>query len=136
MSDAQRQVSMYMLDSGQIIGRASLGEGASASFPGAAEIDGWYDSGLFYVDIAAGEVRPRPPCPAQADRTTVLADGDDAALIAPCPAGSEVRVDGGPWRAVDGDQVQFAAEHAGIYQVEIRCWPHIEAAFTIEATQP
>lgn len=101
MPDYQR----YAHGSGRILGGGRSGDPSRAvgSIPGHRAWTGEpVDPDTHY--LPGGVPTERPACPAALDRSTIAADGEDAATLSGIPAGSEVRV------SVDGIEQPVVVE--------------------------
>ena len=124
----------YWLASGEIYREGSAPDGEEWVQAGAGEgiVLGRHDGGTHWVE--GGEVVPRPAIEAVLSKTTIFADGIDAATIAGLPDPCVLSVDG-EVREVAGGEAGFRSSEPGTYEVAVAAWPYLpwSATITVEA---
>lgn len=97
-----------------------------------SEDDGIDDSLQYVVD---GEIVMRPTLPGF-DKTTITADGEDAATMI-VPIGSHVEIVGVASGVCEDGEVEITADLPDTYTVRItNCWPYLDGEFVIQAVEP
>jgi hypothetical protein len=101
---------------------------------GFSYIDGEFGGTSFYVK--ENTVTPRPTFTLTADKTSIVADGQDVITISGLPEGEcDVQL----WGAVNdqwtqtGD-IQLTANIPGAYQIRVSQWPYQEQEITFNAS--
>ena len=74
--------------------------------------------------VADVDATPRPELPALVSRTTIQADGVDAAVITGLPVPCAFMIDGEAHETTDGT-IEVTATVAGAYVVAIDAWPFL-----------
>lgn len=97
-----------------------------------SEDDGIDDSLQYVVD---GAIVMRPSLPGF-DKTTITADGEDAATMT-VPVGSHVEIVAVASGVCEDGIVEITADLPDSYTVRVTdCWPYLDGEFVIEAVEP
>ncbi len=90
-------------------------------------IEGDYDSTVHYYDD--GKIKDRPDCPAWIDKNKIEADGSDSIILSGVPDAAKVTIIGDRVAVMasdshmEGDDIEITCDTAGIYRINILCWP-------------
>ena len=74
--------------------------------------------------VEEGEMSPRPDAGISIDKTSINADGQDAATIAGIPVPAIILVDGVE-RTVEDGQLEIVSETPATYTIEFTTWPYL-----------
>lgn len=90
-----------------------------------------------YVDLTVNPpaITARPENPVVVNKTTIKADGSDAAIFSNIPNGTVCTHDGEIYTVTDG-MIEFTTTHDGDYDFVFELFPYITASFTITAEEP
>jgi hypothetical protein len=107
------------------------------------EIEGYRARGLNVLLVETGDVlvhsyvldgvlTPRPVAPISIDKTEILADGEDSALITGLPIPCEIQIDGVP-QVIDDDELHLVATMPATYSVRFDQWPFVPWSTVVTA---
>ena len=83
--------------------------------------------------IVGGVLTTRPANPATIDKTEIIANGRDVAVISNLPNPSEVLIIPiGRYTVTDGS-IEFSTDTAGDYKITISSFPYLDKEFTVHA---
>lgn len=130
---------VYKKNTGEIVYRAS-GQSSSQfennELACITTIDNSVKGLTHYVDLTMNPpaIKTRPTNPVVVNKTTIKADGSDAAIFSNIPNGTVCTHDGETYTVTDG-MIEFTTTHDGDYDFVFELFPYITASFTITAEE-
>lgn len=116
------------------VGFSQPDEGVPPLYAGARKLWGVeLDPRTRWIDPATEEVKERPVMGLAVDRTLIVADGADVAIITGIPAGTTLRVSGREFTVDDGT-LEFSSPHRGMHYLRFESFPYQDAEVFIHAT--
>lgn len=106
--------------------------GAQTSYYIVQEEDEWSLSGN-YIDTASNQLRTKTDLGASWNKTTILADGTDEAVLSNLPIPCQVYLDYTPYEVTDGS-FEFTTTDVGFYRVEVDHPAYFKQVWEIEAS--
>jgi len=99
-----------------------------------AAIEGTADDLTQYINPDTLEITDKSDLPAILDKTEIIANAQDQAIISGLPNPTVVTVDEiGAYEVTDGD-FEFTVDTSGEYQIICKAFPYLDKEFTVNAS--
>lgn len=119
-------VTLYAPETGMILGTRT-GQRASIECDELPYVEGAYNAAECYVDMGglSPAIRPRPQQETQQDKTSVVADVQDALVLSRLPVPCTVRIGGHEYEVDDGE-LEWSTLLPGTYPVRVEAFPYLD----------